>query len=258
MRDFPRETKDRLALLDNVRVVISGVKFPGNIGMVARAMKNTGLSDLRLAAPRAELTREAYKRAVSGADIVDRAMIHQDIYKAVSDCGLVIGATRRRRVVRQNVLSPEECAHMLRPALVSNKAALVFGPEDTGLTNDQLALCHWVVAIHTGTDYESFNISHSAALLFYLVNRAVVGYEPMARKLAAAKDQENMFADIRRFLLEIGFIHEDDPKRMMLIIRRMLHRAALSGKEIKIIRGILRQARWRIENPKAPLEPGDK
>ena len=81
--------------------------------------------------------------------------------------------------------------------------------------------------------------------------------EQGARRLASADRLEAMFTDLGKFLLETGFIHEQDPKRMMTLVRLILHRAELSDREVRIIRGILRRARWRIKNPSAPLMPRD-
>jgi tRNA/rRNA methyltransferase len=255
--DFPKTAGERLALLQNLRVVMVGAKFPGNLGMAARAMKNCAVTDMRLVTPRAELNKEAYQMAVDGSDILDTAVIHDGLAEAVEDCSLVIGTTRRRGVLRRNVISPEEAAAMIGSALTANKAAIVFGSEDAGLMTDDLALCHWIVGMHTGSEFESFNLAHSVAIHLYLINRAIVAAETSARKLAPAKELEYMFDDITRFLVETGFIHEKDPKRMMITIRRILHRSGLNDREVKIIHGILRQARWRIENPEAPLEPRD-
>jgi len=255
--DFPGRIRERASLLDNIRVVLVSAKFPGNLGMTARAMKNTRISDLRLVSPRAELNKEAYKLALSGKDVLDSAQFHDTLTEAVSDCGLVIGTSRRRGVMRRNMVSPELAASMIRSVVTVNKVALVFGSEETGLSNDDLALCQWVVGMHTASEFESFNLSHSVAIICYIVNRAMIAHDAPARKLASAHDQENMYYDITRFLQETGFIHEKDPKRMMVTIRQILHRAGLSEREVKIIRGVLRQARWRIENPNAPLEPRD-
>lgn len=255
--DYPNLVKDRLGLLDNIRVVLVDAKFPGNLGMTARAMKNTCFCDLRLVSPRAELNKEAYKLAVSGSDVLDSARFHDNLFDAVSDCGLVIGTSKRRGVMRRNIISPEDAASMIGSVAMTNKVALVFGSEETGLGNDDLSLCHWVVGMQTASEFDSFNLSHSVAILCYLVNRALLAHEAPARKLASAKNTEFMFNDITRFLLETGFIHELDPKRMMLTIRRILYRSGVSEREARIIRGILRQARWRIENPNEPLEPRD-
>jgi len=257
MSDMPDKTAARLEMLNNARIVLVSPKFPGNLGMTARAMTNCGFSDLHLVAPRAELNKEAYQMAPVGGDILDRAEIQDSLYSAIKDCNIVIGTSRRKGAMRRNAVSPEECAKMMRTALVENRVALVFGAEDNGLSNEEMTLCHWNVGIHTGSDEESFNLSHSVAIMCYLVNRAVVDYRPNSRKLAKASNLENLFVDIARFLLETGFIHELDPKRMMVTIRQILHRSGLNEREVRIIRGILRQSRWRIKHPDAPLEPKD-
>lgn len=254
--DRPADFAQRLACLDNLRVVLVSPKFSGNLGMVARAMTNTAIGDLRLVAPRAEINKEAYQMAPTGARLLDTARLHDTLYEAVADCGIVLGTTRRRGVIRRNVLSPEEAAEMLGEALRGNRAALVMGSEDSGLSNEDLALCHWIVGMHTGSEHESFNLSHATAILCYLINRAVTA-ERGARRLASAERMEAMFSDISRFLRETGFIHESDPKRMMTLVRLMLHRSGLNEREVRIIRGILRQARWRIANPDAPMVPRD-
>jgi len=255
--DYPNDTRDRLALLDNLRVVLVSPKFPGNLGMTARAMNNCGVSDLCLVAPRAEVNKEAYLLAPTGAEILDDAKDHGSLMEAISDRGLVIGTSKRRGSARKNVISPEEAADMVRTAISANKVAVVFGAEDNGLSSEDLSLCDWVAAMHTGSESESFNLSHSVAIVLYLINRAVVAPAFGPRKLANAHQQEQMFDDVAGFLLETGFIHEEDPKRMMLTIRQMLHRSGLSWRDVKVIRGILRQTRWRIKNPDAMLVPRD-
>ncbi len=255
--DFPENTRDRLKLLDNARVVLVSPKFPGNLGMTARAMTNCGFKDLRLISPRAELNKEAYQLAVIGAEILDDAIISDDLARETRDCALVVGTTRRKGGLRRNFLSPEEAADMIRSSIAVNKVAIVFGAEDNGISNEDLELCHWIVSMHTGSEQESFNLSHSVALVLYLINRAVVSHKGGPRKLARAADLEHMFEDMGLFLLEIGFIHERDPKRMVSTLKHIFHRSGLSDRDVKIIRGIMRQARWRIENPDAELVPRD-
>ncbi|HUT52843.1 MAG TPA: RNA methyltransferase [bacterium] len=256
-RDYPEQAKDRLKLLDNLRVVLVSPKFPGNLGMTARAMKNCAVSDLRLVAPRAELNKEAYLLAPAGSDILDTAKIHDTLAQAVSDCGLVIGTTRRKGVARRNIITAEQAADMVRPVLAVNRVALVFGAEDNGLSNDDLSICHWMLSMTTGSEAQSFNLSHSVAIILFLINRAVVGAALDQRKLATTRNLEAMFSDIERFLLETGFIRKEDPKRIMTTVRQILHRSGLSERDIKILRGTLRQSRWRIKNPDAELYPRD-
>jgi tRNA/rRNA methyltransferase len=146
---------------------------------------------------------------------------------------------------------------MFRPVVPANKVAVVFGSEDCGLNNDDLSRCHWIVSLHTGSEAESFNLSHAVAIILYTLNRAVFSEADRARRLASSKNLESMFADIGRYLLETGFIHLQDPKRMMMVLRQIFHRSGLTEREVRILRGVLRQSRWRIENPDAPLDPRD-
>ncbi len=253
--DYPIKTQDRLRLLGNIRVVLVEAKFSGNVGMAARAIANNALGGLHLVNPRAELNKEAYTRALSGGHVLDTAMIHDNLHDALADCGLVIGTTRRRGSLRKNVLSPFQAADMVREVVTLNEVAVVFGSEESGLSNDDLALCHWIVSLTTGSDFESFNLAHSVAIIGYLLNQAVAGPPRGQRKLASTKNLELMFEDISEYLCDIGFIHEKDPRRMMMAIRKILHRSGLAERDVRIIRGILRQSRWRIANPDAEIQP---
>ncbi len=246
--------------LDKVRVVLVGTKFSGNLGFVARVMRNMDFSDLRLVAPRAELNKEAYTLALGGAGILDESRIHARLEQAVSDCAIVIGTSRRHGVKRKNVINPRQMAGLLRPVLEVNRVALVFGPEDVGLSNDDIALCHWVVGIHPDTDYESLNLGHAVAILLWEINYAVREIQVDSHnskgpgRLASSRDQENMFKHLEQVLIELGFIQERDPRRMMILIRQMLHRACLSERDVRIIRGILRQIKWRLDHPDAEVD----
>jgi tRNA/rRNA methyltransferase len=239
-----------LQALGRLRVVLVDTKFSPNLGAMARILKNLGVADLRLVHPRAELNKEAYTMALGASDVLDRARFHARLPEALADCGLVIGTSRRHGVKRRNILSPRRAAEMLRPVLeAGEKAAVVFGSEDVGLSNDEAALCHWLVSIHPGTGFESLNLSHAAAIVLWEINQAVREWHPEAPKLASSRNLENMFQHLEEMLRLIGFIQEQDPRRMMLAVRHLLHRAGLSEREVKIIRGILRQTKWKMDHP---------
>ncbi len=246
--------KERLGLLANLRVVLVGTKFPGNIGSVARSMKNTGVEDLRLVAPRAELDREAYMMATCATDIIDRAIFHETLADAVSDCGLVIGTSRRRGALRRNILMPDHAAKMACAVLELNPVALVLGNEESGLSNEDMQLCHALTAIQTGVDSDSFNLSHAATVMLYTLNQAVIAPKLEARKLACSQNLENMFKHLEQTLIEISFIHEADPARMMTLIRQIFYRSGMTEREVRIIRGIMHQVKWRVNNPDKELD----
>jgi len=241
--------------LKRVRVVLVETKFSGNIGLVARVMKNLGFEDLRLVKPRAELNREAYARAISGSDIIDRSEIHNELYPAIKDCQLVIGTSRRHGVKRKNVISPEEMAELIISSLEVNNIALVFGSEDTGLSNQDIKYCQWVVGIHPGTKYESLSLSHAVAIILWEINSAL--RNPRAsivrrEKLASSEEMEQMFEHLQEVLTEIDFTRPGDPRRMMLSFRAIFNRAQMSSRDVNIIRGLLRQVNWKIESERKP------
>jgi TrmH family RNA methyltransferase len=239
--------KHDLKALENVRVVLIESKYSGNIGLTARVMKNLGFADLRLVRPRAELNKEAYARAAHGTEVIDCSKIHADLPDAVSDCGIVIGTSRRYCESRKNIIGLEQMTGLLRPALPANKVALVFGSEDAGISDRDAKHCHWVVRIDTGAEYDTMNVSHAAAIVLWEVNR--ISREPAkaAPALAESSDMEAMYRHMREVFTEIDFVEPGDPRRMMLNFRTIFNRAMLSPREVNIVRGVLRKVSWRIK-----------
>ena len=214
--------------------------------MVARAMKNFGFEDLRLVRPRAKLDEEAYARAVvRAADILALAQTHDDFEDAIKGCGLVIGTSRRYGVRKKKVISPREMAELLKDSPPRQKVALVFGSEDIGLTEQELKHCPWVVGIHPGTEFEVLSLSHAVAIVLYELNLALGAPVESRKKLADTGDLEAMYAHLEQALSEIGFLEQGDPRRMMLAFRSLFNRAMLTAKEVKMVRGMLRQMRWK-------------
>jgi tRNA/rRNA methyltransferase len=126
---------------DSVSIILVEPQYPGNIGMVCRAMKNMGLNELRLVNPCDYNHPEAYKFAVSARDLLDRAAVFSSLSEALADSPLSIGTTRRHGKYRPEIISPEQVAQRILPEMHQHRAALVFGREDSGLTTDELSLC---------------------------------------------------------------------------------------------------------------------
>jgi len=234
-------------MFERVRVVLVEVKYPGNIGQVARVLRNFGYGKLALVKPRCMIDAESEKMAVGAESLLDAIRIYDTIEEAVKGARIVIGSTRRRGVERKNILDPRLSAELIEPVLAVGEAALLFGPEDRGLTNEDLAQCHWIASIPSGSDRPSFNLSHAVAMFLYEITYKLL--LPLPRNYALHEKYEGMFNHLEKFLDDIGFLHENDPARMMLVIRQMLYRARFSEREVRIIRGIVNQAYWRIANP---------
>ena len=239
-------------IFKRLRVILVEVKYPGNIGQAARVLHNFGYSRLGLVKPRCRIDAEAEKMAVGCEDLLDKIDVFDSIEEALRGVRIAIGTTRRRGVHRRNVLDPKLCGELIKPVLSVGDAAVLFGAEDHGLTNEDLEHCHWIASIPSVSENPSFNLSHAVAIFLYEITYALL--MPLERNWARHENYEAMFDSVEEFLGHIGFLHEQDQVRMMLVIRQMLYRARYSEREVRIIRGILRQTYWRMANPKAPAE----
>ena len=233
-------------LLDNIRIVLVSPLYGGNMGSVCRAMANMGLSDLAIAAPRRNDMGEARMMACHATDILDNRVEYPDLAAAVADCGLVMGTTARLGLYRQHVKSARDLAPKALEASQNTKVALVFGREDNGLSNEELALCTQLIRIPTTNEYESINMSQAVLLCCYELFMATDQYEPPIEKceIATSEFRERMFEIWKETLFEIGFMKDDKAEHMMLGLRRLLSRGILSVDDVKIMMGIARQSLW--------------
>jgi tRNA/rRNA methyltransferase len=232
------------SVLDNITIVLVGTLFPGNIGSVARAMKNMGMKRLCLVSPQCSIKEEAFRMATSAGTILQSAEFAGTLRDAVADAGYVFGTTARTRRWRPHIFPPQmgEKAAELLPV---NQVALVFGPEDRGLSNEHLELCNEVISIPAARGGKSLNLSHALIILCYEVYRAVqapVSYE--RPRLAQAGEVEKMYDHMRSALLEIGYLDRQNPDLTLGSFRRILTRAGLTRDEVRLIRGVFRQLLW--------------
>jgi tRNA/rRNA methyltransferase len=237
--------------LDNIRVVLVGPLYGGNVGSVCRAMANMGLSDLAIAAPRPLNVNEAHMMACHAGHLFDERGEFATLADAVADCGMVVGTTARRGLYRQHSCTPREAAPELLRVATSGKTAMVFGREDNGLTNDELALCTQVVRIPTTERYASLNIAQAVMVCCYEVFVAANRYEPPEEKspLAPSELRERMFGMWRETLLRVGFMKDDKADHMMMGLRRVLARGALTCDDVHIMMGVARQTDWAASRP---------
>lgn len=236
-------------MLERLRVVLIGTSHPGNIGAVARAMHNMGLSDLALVAPRCEaITQESISRA-SGADhLLHQASVHPTLEEAVADCTLAVGASARSRTLPWPMVSPRELAARLPTECQHDNArvALVFGREDSGLTNAELQRCHAHVHIPTNADFSSLNLAAAVQVIAYECRLAWLEAKPTPTpateddsELASHADLERYFEHLERTLVAIEFHDPAKPRQLMARLRRLYLRARPEQMEVNILRGIL-------------------
>ena len=238
--------------LGNVRIVLVGPLYGGNVGSICRAMANMGLSDLVLVAPAENLNyAEARMMAVAADAILEGRREVATLDEAVGDCGLVMGTTVRPGLYRQHVKTPREWAPSILASAAVNKVALVFGRENSGLTNAELAICTNLIQIPSAPDYQSLNLAQAVMVCCYELFVASETFEPVLEKSPECPTQtrEHMFKMWREMLLEVGFMNDQQADHMMLGIRRIFSRAPLTTDDVNILMGMARQLQWKIRNP---------
>lgn len=236
-----------MPLLDQVRIVLVRPLYGGNVGSVCRAMKNMGLSNLVLVGPEQHLNaRELRAMAAHADDVFERHRNVGTLEEAVADCGLVAATTARPGLYREHSLTPREAAPRLLAAASDTPVALVFGPEDDGLSNEDLARCSIMVRIPSSPAYLSLNLAMSVMVCAYELFGAAGAYEPPVERTpeAPADMKERLFDHWRRMLLDIGFMKEEKADHMMLGFKRAFSRGPMSVADVRILMGVVRQTLW--------------
>jgi len=225
------------------RIVLVDPNHPGNIGAVARAMKNMGLTELHLVRPRFFPNSDATARASGADDVLESARVHEHFEAAIADCGLVVGTSARQRHLPWELIEPREAAPEIVAASRTGNAALVFGSERIGLTNIELARCNLLVTIPANPDYSSLNLSMAVQILAYEVWLcARPDAQPVPRRdvpLASAEELARLYMHLEEVLAEIDFRDRTGGGHLMERIRRLFNRAQLDQNETNILRGIL-------------------
>jgi TrmH family RNA methyltransferase len=227
----------------SIRIVLVGTTHPGNIGAVARAMKNMGLSDLALVSPKKFPHPDATARASGALDILDNAKRFKTLPEAIEDCIYVAGASARSRTINWPTMAPKDCAERLLAESANGTVAAVFGPEKSGLSNEHLDHCHTLLTIPTDPGFSSLNLAMAVQVLSYeircaqLIDEGPV-YEAEA-PAATSEEMEHFYEHLERVLTDINFLHPENPRHLMRRMRRLFIRARPDNNEVNILRGIL-------------------
>jgi tRNA/rRNA methyltransferase len=235
--------------LDAFVVVLVEPRGPANVGAVARAMKNMGFRRLRLVKPVDWYGPEARMMALRARDVLESAQHFESLKEAVADCGHVVATTCRLGSKRSGARPPRELASHLLSLASSNQVALVFGPEDRGLSNAELSLCQTICTIPANPEFSSLNLAQAVLLICYECYLAAQGEPPPppSPALATQAELEALYGQMRPELERIGFLTGSHQEHVMVAIRRMLERAELTSREVRILRGIFQQMKWFAE-----------
>jgi tRNA/rRNA methyltransferase len=234
--------------LENISIILNETQIPENIGSAARAMANMGIMHLVLVKPKnCDLSRVCKTATGTSIDIVEQMEVHKDLRVALAPFQYIVGTTARIGSHRPAMADPRLLASELTQISESNKVGILFGPEDRGLSNEQLRYCHKIVTIPTAS-FSSLNLSHAVMLICYEI--FIVSNEPSPNsvpRLANSFELEGMYDHLQKALMKIGFINPQNPQHWMLNVRRFLSRVSLRARDVKIIRGICRQIDWYTE-----------
>jgi tRNA (cytidine32/uridine32-2'-O)-methyltransferase len=241
---------ERLNRLSNVRVVLVETSHPGNIGAVARAMKNMRLSGLHLVKPMVFPNHESVARASGASDLLEQVRVHGDLVSALAGCRFVVGASARLREVAWPQVDPRHCADKVLQEAAGGEVALVFGREKSGLTNEELAQCHYLVHIPSNPDFSSLNLAMAVQVIAHELNMAEIlqqeGYEAEALpQVASAAAMEGFHKHLAQAMVDIGFSDPKQSDKLQLRLRRLFARARPDQDELNILRGILSACQGR-------------
>jgi len=234
------------ALLENVKIVLVNTSDCRNIGSAARAMKTMGLSQLVLVDPIEMPNGQAQALAAGATDVLANAKVVSTLEEAIVDCGLVVGTSARSRTLPWPMLEPRSCGEKLISEVPDYSVALVFGRESSGLSNDELQLCHFHVQIPANPEYSSLNLAMAVQTLSYEVRMAYLAAQEAQfekndneEEYPVVEETERMFTHFEEALKATKFIVPSHPGLVMTKLRRFINRARPDTKEVKMWRGIL-------------------
>ncbi|MCF8054097.1 MAG: RNA methyltransferase [Deltaproteobacteria bacterium] len=241
------------ALLQNVTVVLTRPKHPGNVGFTARCIKNMGITNLVVVPNGTPFAQEEMLGQATpfAKDIVLGIKYCPSLAEALAPMHFVVGTTARKGEGRGPQVQPREAAQAVINNAQNNRVALLFGSEDKGLANDDLRFCHLIVNIPTSAAFSSINLSHAVMILCYEIFVAAdAGGRGFVPQTASVQETERMFEQMRTFLQQIDFLKKENPEYWLRHIRKFFARTKLLSKDVKIVRGIMRQIEWTIKNNK--------
>ena len=237
----------KIDLLDNIRIVLVNPMFGGNMGSVCRAMNNNGITDLAVVNPRADMDMdEARKFSCNAREQLETRKEFESLAEAVADCTIVAATSARTGFYRDTAYSPREFAPIALESASNHKIALVFGREDKGLFNDELALCSHIIQIPSSELYTSLNLSHAVYVCCYEIFAASGLFQPSEECAPEADSElrERMFAMWRKMMIETEFVHDQKLDHMMMGLRRIFTRGKLTVPDCKILMGLAKQSLW--------------
>lgn len=247
------------SFLHHIRIVLVEPAGALNVGSIARVMKNMGLTQLAIVNPQCEvLGEEATRMAVHAIDLLTAAKIVPDLPTALAGCTRVIATTARDRAIPTQLETPRQALPWLVES--TEPTALIFGREDSGLTNAELNYATRYIRIPVGSEYSSLNLAQAVGVCAYELQMCVTSIDdnlatnlvsiPPQTDIAPVELVEGYYQQLESLLLEVGYLLPHTAAPRMEKIRRLYNRSQLSPNEVALLRGILRQVSWALDRDK--------
>jgi tRNA (cytidine32/uridine32-2'-O)-methyltransferase len=237
--------------LSSIRIVLVATSHPGNIGSTARAMKTMGLSSLYLVTPKSFPDYKANEMAAGADDVLAGAIVTQSLDDALAGCQLILATSARPRGLSLPGLLPVSSAELISQQPDNTQIAIVFGREHSGLTNEELLKCHYHINIPSNPEYSSLNLAQAVQIIAYEMRMKLLA--PQAEvalrqdDYATADEIEQFYDHLKEVFIEIQFLKESNPRRLMQRVRRLFNRVNLEKMEVSILRGMLSQVQKSLE-----------
>jgi tRNA/rRNA methyltransferase len=226
----------------HLRIVLVEPREAGNVGAAARVMKNFGFDELWIAGQHPELLPVAGWWASGADDLLAAARTVPTLAAAVGDAHLIVATTSARGRVMSDIVTPPALRQRFAALADDETLALVFGREDSGLTKEELTLCHRAAVIPTNDGFPTMNLAQAVGTLCYELSDVERTAAP--RSLAASADVERFHERFEALLIEAGFLHTNNPDRIYDDLRAIFGRAELDEREVTILLGMVRQLEW--------------
>jgi len=235
--------------LEYIRVILIQPSHPGNIGATARAMANMGVSRLVLVAPQDFPSPVANARAAGADAILDQALVVDSLDEAISDCTLVIGSTARSRSIQWPEKTPRQAMESLQPSS-ANPVALLFGREASGMTNEELERCHFLIRIPVEPSFSSLNLGAAVTVILYELRQALLNREEApnerSEKLATADEMRHFMMHLEAFITRIEF-SDGRSTKLLRKMSRMFNRIQMYAQEVRMLRGLFRSVEDKLD-----------
>lgn len=230
-----------------IRFVLVETSHPGNIGAAARAMKAMGIPRLCLVRPQRFPDAEATARAAGADDLLASAVVVDSLAQALADCGFVVGTSARARHIEWPMMDPPSFALQVLDHARGSEVAVVFGRENSGLSNEELDKCHALLRIPTADSFASLNLAAAVQVVAYELRRAALanvdsGVDPPTDHLVSQSEMEGFYEHLEQTLIDIDYFDPDTPKLLRRRLRRIFNRIQPDRPELNILRGILTAA----------------